>query len=191
MSPRIGLDVPTIVRTAAEIANTQGLEAVTMASLSQKLGIRSPSLYNHIDGLSGVKLALAIYGLREMNEQMSKAVEGLTGEDAVYAAGKAYVAFARSNPGVYEATIPSQSQDNDEFKAVSEQLMGLIINLLDSYKLKQEMAIHIVRGLRSLLHGFSSIEQKGGFGLPYQLDESMQLVLQTYLSGIQSLSKED
>lgn len=191
MSPRIGLDLPTIVRTAAEIANTQGLEAVTMASLSQKLGIRSPSLYNHIDGLSGVRLALAIYGLREMNEQMTKAVEGLTGEDAVYEASKAYIAFARSNPGVYEATVPSQSQDNAEFKAISEQLIGLIINLLDRYNLKHETAIHIVRGWRSLLHGFSSIEQKGGFGLPYQLDESLQLVLQTYLLGIRSLSKED
>ncbi|WP_338554946.1 WHG domain-containing protein [Paenibacillus sp. KS-LC4] len=191
MSPRIGLDVPTIVRTAAEIANTQGLEAVTMASLSQKLGIRSPSLYNHIDGLGGVRMALAIYGLREMNEQMNKAVEGLTGEDAVYAASKAYISFARSNPGVYEATVPSQSQDNAEFKSVSEQLIGLIINLLDSYKLKHETAIHIVRGWRSLLHGFSSIEQKGGFGMPYQLDESLQLVLQTYLSGIRQICIEE
>lgn len=50
MSPRIGLTLPKIVETAAEIADTNGIQEVTLASLAQRLGIRSPSLYNHVKG---------------------------------------------------------------------------------------------------------------------------------------------
>lgn len=34
------------------------------------------------------------------------------------------------------------------------------------------------------MHGFASLERSGGFGLPVNLDESIQVVLQAYLSGI-------
>lgn len=50
MSPRIGLTLPKIVETAAEIADTNGIQEVTLASVAQRLGIRSPSLYNHVKG---------------------------------------------------------------------------------------------------------------------------------------------
>lgn len=50
MSPRIGLTLLKIVETAAEIADANGIQEVTLASLAQRLGIRSPSLYNHVKG---------------------------------------------------------------------------------------------------------------------------------------------
>lgn len=50
MSPRIGLTLPKIVETAAEIADANGIQEVTLVSLAQRLGIRSPSLYNHVKG---------------------------------------------------------------------------------------------------------------------------------------------
>ena len=48
MSPRIGLTLQKIVETAAEIADANGIQEVTLASLAQTLGVRSPSLYNHV-----------------------------------------------------------------------------------------------------------------------------------------------
>lgn len=51
MSPRAGLDRHTLVIRAADIADDEGIEAVTLAALAGKLGVRSPSLYNHINGL--------------------------------------------------------------------------------------------------------------------------------------------
>lgn len=63
MSPRAGLDRRTLVIAAAEIADHEGIEAVTLAALANKLGVRSPSLYNHINGLQELRTQLAIYGL--------------------------------------------------------------------------------------------------------------------------------
>ena len=64
MSPRIGLTLQKIVETAAEIADTNGIQEVTLASLAQRLGVRSPSLYNHVKGLQDVRKNLGIYGIK-------------------------------------------------------------------------------------------------------------------------------
>lgn len=95
MSPRAGLDRHTLVIRAAEIADAEGIEAVTLAALAAKLGVRSPSLYNHINGLQDLRTGLAIYGLELLFTCMSNAAEGLNGDAAVHAMGRAYVDFAR------------------------------------------------------------------------------------------------
>jgi AcrR family transcriptional regulator len=185
MSPRLGLDLPTIIQKAAELADENGLESVTLASLAQKLGIRSPSLYNHVDGLSGLKEKLALYGLKNLHNKLLRAAAGRSGDDAVFAIGRAYITFAREHPGLYEATLPAQHSEDAELLKVSEELIQLIIQVMHhAYDMKQEDTIHLVRGFRSLMHGFASLERSGGFGLPVNLDESIQVVLQAYLSGI-------
>ena len=40
------------------------------------------------------------------------------------------------------------------------------------YALEGEPAIHAVRAIRSALHGFVSLEREGGFGLPIDIDDS-------------------
>ncbi|MGV2686047.1 TetR family transcriptional regulator, partial [Clostridium perfringens] len=50
MSPRPGIDRLQLLQTAAELADQDGLHTVTLAALAGKLGVRSPSLYNHVDG---------------------------------------------------------------------------------------------------------------------------------------------
>ncbi|MCM3629329.1 WHG domain-containing protein [Paenibacillus glycanilyticus] len=185
MSPRIGLDLQTIIRKAAELADKSGLESVTLASLSQELGVRSPSLYNHVDGLSGLKEELSLYGLKSLHDKLLRAAAGRSGDDAVFAIGLAYIGFAREHPGLYEATLPAQHSENAELIRTSEELIKLIIQVMQlAFEMKQEDTIHLVRGFRSFMHGFATLERSGGFGLPVNLDESIQVVLQTYLTGI-------
>ncbi|GGG63755.1 TetR/AcrR family transcriptional regulator [Paenibacillus radicis (ex Gao et al. 2016)] len=185
MSPRQGLDQQTILQAAAEIADERGLQEVTMALLSQKLGVRSPSLYNHVESLSGLRFKLTLHGLKCLNEKMLRSAFGRSGDDAVFACAKAYIEFAREHPGLYEATLASQIHTDDpEWKALSNELVQQLIELLRAYDLEYEEAIHLVRGLRSILHGFASLERAGGFGMPIHLDDSINRVLSVYLRGI-------
>ena len=62
--------------------------------------------------------------------------------------------------------------------------MTLIALLLGSLGLTGDAALHAIRGLRSLLHGFVSLEMGGGFGLPLDLDESFQQMVVVYLQGL-------
>ncbi|MBD2868042.1 TetR/AcrR family transcriptional regulator [Paenibacillus arenilitoris] len=187
MSPRKGLDMPTIVEAAAQIADESGIEEVTLASLAQKLGIRSPSLYNHVNGLGGLRAQLALHGLKKLTEALTVAVEGREGDERMHALAAAYMTFARTHPGLYELTLRAPGEDDAEHSAAAAELLELLVQALAFYELDREKSIHIVRGFRSYLHGFASIERQGGFGLPQSVDESIKLVLQTYLAGLRQL----
>ncbi|CAM3980557.1 WHG domain-containing protein [Paenibacillus alkaliterrae] len=184
MTPRKGLDLPTIVAAAAGIADASGVEEVTLASLAQKLGVRSPSLYNHIKGLTGLRIQLAIYGLKKLTAVINDDLKDKEGDEAMLAIAAAYIAFARAHPGLYELTLRAPDTGEKEYAEAGRVLVDILVGTLSYYELDADMSIHIVRGFRSLLHGFASIEQKGGFGMPQAVDESLKIVLQAYLKGL-------
>ncbi|MDQ0195022.1 TetR/AcrR family transcriptional regulator [Paenibacillus wynnii] len=190
MSPRVGLDTKTIVSAAAQIADEFGIEEVTLAALAAKLGVRSPSLYNHISGLQSLRTQLAIYGLEQLYEMMSEAAKGANGSTAVHAMGLAYVNFSRSHPGLYETTLRAPEGQNAELAAISDKILSLIILVLQVYHLGEEGTIHAVRGLRSILHGFASLEHKGGFGMPLDSNVSLSRLIDTFIAGIGRMNSE-
>ncbi|GJM82735.1 hypothetical protein HMSSN139_52310 [Paenibacillus sp. HMSSN-139] len=65
--------------------------------------------------------------------------------------------------------------------------MDLILHYLGSYPLTEEQALHAVRGLRSLIHGFASLERRGAFGLPLELKDSLTFNLGLYLGGLDQI----
>src|SRR5690606_29972473 len=91
MSPRTGVDEATILQAAVEIADAAGVEAVTLASLAAKLNVRSPSLYNHIGGLSDLQTRMASYGLKQLYERLAAAVSSQGGEATIHRLCFAYI----------------------------------------------------------------------------------------------------
>ncbi|WP_289354910.1 TetR-like C-terminal domain-containing protein [Paenibacillus sp. S-12] len=189
MSPRVGLNSTTIREAATYIADTQGFEAVTLASLAQQLKVRPPSLYNHVDGLQGIRQLLSIHGLEQLEYTMSRAAIGRAGDEAVRAIGKAYVAFVRNHPGLYEATLHAPDPHHEKVQQISNDIVDLVIQVLQAYELSGNAAIHAARGLRSLLHGFASLEQKGGFGIPLDLNVSMEILINAFIAGIHTIKE--
>lgn len=182
--PKVALNLPTIIKAAAEIADKHGVQEVTLTSLANKLAIRPPSLYNHFDGLTGLKKELAIYGFNKLYHELASAAVGRSGEDAVIELSKVYIHFARKHPGLYEASMFTPDMRDPDVRAAGEKIVDLTIRVLQVYDLDDEHVLHAVRGLRSLLHGFSSLEQKGGFKLPLDLDESIVFIVKAFLAGI-------
>lgn len=191
MSPRIGLDINTILNAAIEIADTKGVNEITLASLAQKLEVRTPSLYNHIDGLPGLRKRLAIYGIEQLYISITHAVIGLAGDAAVRAMSEAYLSFARLHPGLYEATFMAPDPMDLDVQKASKEVTDVVVRALKAYNLSDEEAIHVTRGLRSILHGFASIEQMGGFRLSYDIDVSFKLLIDTFIKGIHNFKDNE
>ncbi|MCC2685912.1 MAG: TetR family transcriptional regulator [Paenibacillaceae bacterium] len=189
MVQRRVLDLQAVLQAAADMADEQGFDEVTLASLAQKLQIRSPSLYNHVNGLPGLRSKLAVYGLEQLHQLMTQASVGRAGDDAVHALGEAYVDFARSHPGLYEATLRMPDLQHPDVQRVGSGIVELAVRVLSAYGLAGDVAIHAVRGLRSILHGFASLELKGQFGMPLDLDVSLRLLLDTFIAGIHVIKK--
>ncbi|TXK83908.1 TetR/AcrR family transcriptional regulator [Paenibacillus sp. N3.4] len=186
MAYRQGLDPETVLQAAIEIANLQGVEQVTLVALATKLGVKTPSLYNHIKGLPDLRKLLSLRSLLLIKEAMVEAVIGKSGDDALLAVGFAYVTFVRQQPGLYDAMASLPDYEDPGVSEASTQVVAFILRLLEPYGLNQEAALHVVRGFRSILHGFSSLEMKNGFRMGLERDESLRLLLTTYLRGLRT-----
>ena len=168
--PRAGLDAEAVVAAAAALADADGLQQLTLARLAVALGIRTPSLYAHVDGLDDLRTRLGVRGARELTAALQLAAAGRAQGDALRAIALAYREYAHAHPGTYAAM--QIASGNEEFQAAGAEVVGLIVAVLRGYALEGEPAIHAVRAIRSALHGFVSLEREGGFGLPINIDDS-------------------
>jgi AcrR family transcriptional regulator len=178
------LDQATVIAAAADLADALGLEGLTLAALAARLRIQTPSLYNYVSGLPGLRRDLALVGLRELLARLQRAAVGKAGGDALAAFAHAYRAFAHEHPGIYAATLRAPQDDDPAWIAAGTELVGLVVDVLAGYGLEGEEALHATRGLRSLLHGFVAIEAAGGFGLPLDLDESYDRLVRLFDAGL-------
>ena len=60
MSAKRRLNTETILNTAAELVEENGLENVSLLQVAEKLGVKSPSLYNHFSGFLELSLGIAL-----------------------------------------------------------------------------------------------------------------------------------
>jgi AcrR family transcriptional regulator len=165
--PRVGLHPEAVVAAAAELADTEGLEAVTLARLAQRLGVRSPSLYAHVGGLPDVRRRLAVRGAGELGAALQAAVAGRAGADALAAMATVYRTYAREHPGLYAAT-----QRAPDVGPAGESVVDTVLAVLRGYDLHGDDAVHAARIVRAALHGFAALETGEGFGIPLDVDET-------------------
>jgi len=193
MAPRMKIDFNIVLQKATDIIDEKGLDELSLSLLAKELQIRPPSLYNHVNSLSQLKQVLAIHGLKKLYQYMLHAAIGKSGDDAIHTISEAYVQFVRAHPGLYDATTRFPNPEDPELQHHQQVIVDLVIQVLAFYDLQEEMAIHMVRGLRSILHGFTSIEQMGGFGIPLDIDQSFSILINTFIKGIHSIaySSED
>jgi AcrR family transcriptional regulator len=182
--PRMGLDAARVVDTAAAIADAEGLPAVTLARVAGDLGIRAPSLYNHVDGLPGLLRAVALLAVRELTAVLRDAAVGRSGEDALAATARAYRDYARAHPGRYAATVAPPAPDDDEHRAAAAETVEVVLAVLRGWDLDGDDAVHAARTFRSAIHGFVVLEAAGGFGIPLDLDESFDRLVATLAAGL-------
>ncbi len=187
MSPRAGLDKGQVVRAAAELLNAEGPAALNLNRLAKRLGVQTPSLYNHVDGLPGLQYELALLNVRSLDERLEQAAIGRSGAVALRAIAQAYREYIKESPGVYMASLQAsrnQAEVSPELEAAEERVVAVVLAVVASFGLSGEDGLHAVRGLRSVVHGFASLEVAGGFGLPLDLDESFRRLVEMFIRGL-------
>ena len=184
MSHRVGLNQVTVVEAAVKLIDEEGIDQLSLGRLAERLGVRTPSLYNHVAGLSGLKHDLALYCLHDLLDRVLRATVGKSRAEAIFALANAYRAYAGEAPGRYALTLQAPDPADQEVQAVAQQIVDVIRAVLAPYRLSEEDAIHAIRGLRSLVHGFISLEVAGGFGMPVDQDSSFRWLINLYIAGL-------
>ncbi|WP_373232850.1 TetR-like C-terminal domain-containing protein [Cohnella sp.] len=181
---RAGIKPEIVIAAAADIADSKGWDQVTLGNVAGQLGIKTPSLYNHVEGLTDLRQKLAVYAVRLLRELLNDAAIGQSGKQSLIEVGNSYVEFVRIHPGLYEAINRVAAPKPPEFDQAAEQILALFIRLMQPFGLPADEAVHAVRGLRSMVHGFASLESIGGFQMPEDLQESLSKAITYYVEGL-------
>ena len=182
--PRRGLDREQVVDAAVAIADADGLEAVTLARVAADLGVRSPSLYNHVEGRAGLLAAVAVRSVGELASALRRAATGRSGDDAIMAVAQAQRAYALAHPARYAATVVVPASAGPEHRAAAEDAIDVVATVLGADGIEGDDAIHAVRALRSAVHGFATIEATGGFQVRVDTDASFRRMVAALARGI-------
>jgi AcrR family transcriptional regulator len=183
--PRAGLDHDVVVAAAAQLADAEGLDAVTLSRVAAALRVKPPSLYNHVAGRDGLLRGVALLGLDELAATLREAAIGRSGADGLQATAQAYRAYVLAHPGRYAAgAITAPAPDDVEHQAAGAAVLDVLRGVLRSWSLDEEETLHALRGVRSAVHGFASLEAAGGFGIKLDLDTSFQHLVAALAAGL-------
>ena len=183
---KAGLDKDAVLQTAIMIADEKGLSKITLKELAERLRVKTPSLYNYVDSLQGLYSMMAVFGLQSLRAELVEAVIGLSGKEAIYAMGKAYIRFPRKHPGLYEATQSVGNWQDERAKQLSDEIIKLVSKVMSAFPIAEQDVTHIIRMFRCLFHGFASLDRSEGFGNPVPVDDSFHIALEIMLEGIKT-----
>lgn len=174
MAPRPGVTAAAVVDAAIAISDRVGLDGLTLTAVARKLGVQTPSLFAHVAGRPGLLKALRLRSFEAQVDLFRAAATGRARGDAVAAVAHAYRGFVHHHPGLYDASVPTHVADAGETRAVADSLLRAVLDVIQGFGISEEESVHAARFLRSVVHGFLSLERAGGFGLSEDVDASFE-----------------
>jgi AcrR family transcriptional regulator len=162
-----------VTDTAAVLADEIGLPQLSMSVVAERLGVKTPSLYKHVEGLADLTRRIALLAATELGDALRDAMQGRAGRDALEAAAQEVRRYVQQHPGRYAATVGIRPTGADDPLALAlERTLDSFAAALRGYALDPADEIHALRMLRSVLHGFATLEASDGFQMGTDVDES-------------------
>lgn len=173
-----------VIETASDIADKEGLNKVSLKAVAEKLDIRTPSLYNHINSLDDLLREVAHQGMRVMNDRMIKAAIGTFGDNAIKAVSIEYLNYMIEHPGIYETIQWATWHGTEETGEIFNSYLSLLTTLIRSYNFKSDYTNEILKLLTGVLHGYTSLQLRYAFTAPDLVRKELEDTIDTVLLGI-------
>ncbi|KRL98866.1 TetR/AcrR family transcriptional regulator [Liquorilactobacillus satsumensis] len=168
-----GIDQDAIIKAALTLLDKEGLKAVTLKNVSVLLGIKPPSLYNHVESLNELLELTAKNCLAKLSQNLLESVVGLQSKEALLALSNEYRKFFKCYPNQYrliqQVGVWSQHAGAS---AESTKMIALLSKVLAKSGLSQKEMIHFIRAWRSYMHGFLLLETNDSFKMKEDINAS-------------------
>jgi AcrR family transcriptional regulator len=181
--PRMGLNTGAVVDAALAIVDEQGPQALTLATVASRVGVATPSLYQHVASLAQLRTRVATRVLAEMTSVATEAVVGRSGDDAVATLMRRMREYAVAHPSRY-AAVPADPMHDSALAEAAEKFLRVFLAVLRGYDLSGPAAVHATRCLRVIVYGFAVIESAGGFGLAEDPADTYEQLIEMYLASL-------
>jgi AcrR family transcriptional regulator len=173
-----------IVRAASHILEEAGLDAVTMAAVAERVGVRGPSLYKHIPNRAMLVRAIAEDVARQLGATIERAIDSsVEPRRGLRAAVAAQRSFVRAHPNGYGLLfahlLPESMPDTSLVASVGLPVVRRMGELVG-----EEHALAAARALVAWAHGFVSMELAGAFRLGGDVDAAFDFGVDAVLDGV-------
>ena len=172
-------DRETILAAAVEQLERHGVRGLSLRALAASLEVAPNALYRYFADRAVLESALAGEVSRLLHAAMQRAVRRGTPEQAVRGIGRAYLAFARKHPNLYELLLRTCDAEREEAGAHEELwnfVAGSVANLTGPHH-----AAEASLALWAFLHGMTQLEAAQVFGTE-KPDASFEFGLNAWLA---------
>lgn len=159
---RASLNSPAVIERAAELADQDGLEHVTLAAVARSLGVRPPSLYAHVRDAAALHDGVTCLALGQLADRITEGIAGRSGRDALTAFAQAHRDYMHEHPGRWDA-LGRRAGATAAQSAEAARLVRATGAILRGYEIVGDDRIHATRILGGALNGFLELERAGAF----------------------------
>jgi AcrR family transcriptional regulator len=183
---RVGISHEGLVQLAADLADSEGLAAVTLARLAAMSDVRTPTVSHHVGNLQQLRCDLALLAVEELAEAVQAAGEGRRGEDAIVAVYGAYRDFVHAHPGRYAASIETPDPTDERRLAAAGRLASYLQDVFAQIGLQGDQATRAGRLLRAAVHGYSTLELNAAWQTTLDDQATFDWLLKVIIRGLTS-----
>ncbi len=175
-----------VVAAAIACVEADGPDALGVSRVARELGIKPPSLYNHVGKGDDLAWRVVIEGNRRLLGRLKDAVRGVAdAREQLTALALATREWAGANPHLYAlmSRVPPRNED-PEFRPQLVDMLDLFGQPLARLGQDRGEQLHAIRSLRAAIQGFLLLENSGQFALATDSGESFRWMVRTLLEGL-------
>jgi AcrR family transcriptional regulator len=175
-----------IIAAARDLLEEGGLEAVSMAGVAERVGIRAPSLYHRFDDRADLLVAVATEAALDLGRVLADAVAEAGADPAMRldALAAAYRSFALATPRasalLFAGTAPDVAPTPDAQAEAAEPVVDVAQAIVGAAG-----TLAASRVLTAFAYGFVSMESAGAFRSGGDVEEAYRLGIAALRSGLE------
>ncbi|MEI6513435.1 MAG: TetR/AcrR family transcriptional regulator [bacterium] len=165
MANTYGPNQARIFEEALRLLEEKGLQGLSMRNLAERLHMKAPSLYKHVEGRDEILAQIQAWGIQEFGETLRKAPKSKK------AKALAYRKWARENPHLYEVTFRIPLLRDRLPLGLEEGVTQMIIQITGK---DHDHA----RAVWALMHGLIDLEKMKRFPENADLDKTWKRAIE-------------
>ncbi|BEL03987.1 TetR-like C-terminal domain-containing protein [Actinoplanes sichuanensis] len=188
---RAHLSTAAVIAAAAELADRDGFDTLSLSALARGFGVQTASLYSHIRDRPALLELIHQLALAELADRIALAIGGRSGRDALAALADAHRDYARRYPGRWTA-LQRPATEGTVRSEPAARVADLTLAMLRGYALPEAELVHATRLLAATINGFLALEANGSIAhRAPAVDTSWQRALDVLDSAFRSWPEGD
>ena len=185
----------TIINTALDILNNEGLEKLSLREIARRIDYTPAALYEYFDSKEALLQALVLEADRQLTQMMRTAIQDCPVDQKLLKAGMTYIQFAESNPQLYQLFVNAPAPQFTSAAPAEEECGGNSYRLLAEilheayqqhvFKQPAELSLEEINfACWALVHGIASLQHLAMQGIFEAPDAVQQKILNLFINNL-------